>query len=204
MAKLRIPVKLETLLVLDMTQKHRSRFRSCSTIRFQSRVWRKILKLCKINNWVYSLLCRTGWGWKCYWLAQWSRKQDNQIDQRCCNLRISATRYTGKLSSSNNSPAVFIKWTINRPKLMTVPLVDVVTVGAASGRNAAEAKCVYQASSVRGWEEQLARAVGWRSRSKTKSGETYFNTDNTGISAIARSVVPSLRVLSVIPEVSDL
>lgn len=140
------------------------------------------------NNWVYSLRCLIGWGWKCYWFAQWSRKQDNQIDQRCCNLRISATRYTGKLPSRNSSSTIFIKCTIKRPKLMTVLLIDVVTVGAASGRNAAEAKRVYQASSVGGWEEQLARAVGWRIRSKTKSGKTYFNTDDTGISAIAKSL----------------
>lgn len=33
---------------------------------------------------------------------------------------------------------------------MTVLSTDVVTVGAASGRNTAEAECVYQASSVGG------------------------------------------------------
>lgn len=31
---------------------------------------------------------------------------------------------------------------------MTNLFADVVTIGAASGRNTAEAKCVYQASSV--------------------------------------------------------
>lgn len=67
---------------------------------------------------------------------------------------------------------------------MTNLFADVVTIGAASGRNTAEAKCVYQASSVGRWKEQLAGAIGWRSRSKTKSGETYFNTYDTGISAI--------------------
>lgn len=83
---------------------------------------------------------------------------------------------------------------------MTVLPIDVVTVGAASGRNAAEAKCVHQAPPAGGWEEQLAGAVGWRSRSKTKSGETYFNTDNTGISATVKSLAPSLRAVSAVAE----
>lgn len=33
---------------------------------------------------------------------------------------------------------------------MTVLLVDMITVGAASGRNTAEVECDYKASSVRG------------------------------------------------------
>lgn len=33
---------------------------------------------------------------------------------------------------------------------MTILLIDVVTAGAASGRNTAEAQCVYQASAVGG------------------------------------------------------
>lgn len=65
------------------------------------------LKLCK-KNWALSLLSPIDWGWKCYWFAQWSRKQDNQIDQRCCNLRISATRHTGKPICSKSSPTVII------------------------------------------------------------------------------------------------
>lgn len=168
----------------------------------QTKVWRKILKLCTITEFIHCGVL-LGWGWKRYWFAQWSRKQDNQTDQRRCNLRISATRYTGKLAASNSSPTVFTHCTIKRLKLTTVLWIDAVTVGAASGRNTAEAERVYQASSVGGWEKQLARAVGWGSRSKTESGETYFNADNTGIRAIAKSLAPSLRVFSVISEVSD-